>query len=63
MVRESNTSVENVLLGWMGFEIPAPIKHRNKSRAAYRKTSVKRQRGHSLIGSDPKPARRQSVLF
>jgi hypothetical protein len=35
------------MLGWMGFDVPPIPKHRNKTRAGFRKTS--RRRGDSLI--------------
>lgn len=44
---------ENVLAGWLGLDIPAPPKQRNKTRAGYRKGlhpgRTLRRRGDSLI--------------
>lgn len=40
-ITAKTSAVVNVLLGWMGVPIPPPVKHRNKSRAAHRKTARK----------------------
>jgi hypothetical protein len=39
--RLPNKGAENVIAGWLGCPLPLPVKHRNKSRAAYRKTGRK----------------------
>jgi len=39
--RLPNKSAENVIAGWLGISLPPPVKHRSKSRAAYRKTGRK----------------------
>ena len=41
-IRPTTPPVRNVLLGWFGFAVPPPPRHRNGSRAAYRKTPRKR---------------------
>jgi hypothetical protein len=43
----------NVIVGWLGVPVPRIPKQRNKSRAAYRKTTRKR-------GVAPVPASRQA---
>jgi hypothetical protein len=42
IITAKTSAAVNVLLGWMGVPIPQPVKHRNKSRANYRKTARKR---------------------
>ena len=41
-IRPNTPAALNVLLGWLGCPIPPMPKHRNKTRASYRKTTRRR---------------------
>jgi hypothetical protein len=41
-IRANTSCVWNVVAGWLGVPVPPMPRQRNKSRAAYRKTSRRR---------------------